>query len=375
MTALNIGIATAQDAPSIFFDQPLPSRASVDIHDALKLGEFSAVYIRPRNFDKDPIRPVYEIEFVNDFTRCNQFDDSRTLYQDLRGYKLSAAIFDKDSTVDLFMEEPRSAAFINGECLLAKPVGTDAPQADIQITYKSKRRDYYIVSHGSKTYDPVDTLDLKLPIIRSVLDGSYTPPDEDEGAPRIKREKPVYTVSEDNIIRALTEGNETYQQVALHVLRHRLESYFSYKIDITPSSDSNALVNTLLTHPLLKDEDEVSRTAVLQALAAIAKPENSARAKAAIITAMDTEYPFTMDRADRDSGARFGLTYVADGTPRKGHQSQKIAMGTAALLQKISEADRNEILARYPESYDTLFGGTYKSLREVTQLRKLVRGK
>lgn len=374
--SLSHTIAYADDPDSIFFDQALPIRASVDIHQAMKQGEFSDVYVRPRSSGKTPLRPVYKIDYVNDFEACNQFDDSRTLYKDILGFKLSAAIFDKDSTIDLFMDRPLSAALLRGECLLAKPIGLEAPEVDLKIAYKSKRQDHYIVFKDAKPFETISTLDLNLTIIKRVLDGIYVPPeDSDERTPLPKPDgKPVFTVTEDQIVRALTKGNETYQHVALHFLRQPLESYSSFTVDIVQGPQSSAIVNALVTHPFLKDAEEISRASVLQALANTVRAEDSARAKNAIITAMDTDFPFTMDRADRQMGARLGVNYASEGTARKGHQSKVITLGTAMLLQKMSAADRNDILARYPEAYEKLFTGTYKSMEGAVSLRKLVRG-
>ena len=376
LSVLIAGIATAQDAPSIFFDQSLPIRASVDIHDALKTGEFSNVYIRPRSFRDDPVRPIYKIEYINDFEACNQFDDNRTLYKDLLGYKLSAAVFDKDGTVDRFMEEPRSAAFLNGECLLAKPIGIDAPESDIDISYKSKKQRYFVVSNGSKTSDPVETLDLSLKNIRLILAGTYDPEKEDNwrSAPRSK-EKKTGLVSDDNIVRALTHGSETHQHVALYLLRERISRYLGDGVDISEKPQSKAIANTLLAHDFLSDDLEINRAAILQALAAVIDPDDSARAKAAIFQAMDTEYPFTMPKGDRDNGAQWGIKFPDEGTPRKGHQSQKITLGTAVLLLVLSETDRQAVIARYPEAYDKLITGTYKSLGGPRALGKLLGGK
>lgn len=375
-SCLCAGIAEAEDASSIFFDQALPIRASVDLHDALKQGEFSKVYVRPRNYGKKPVRPVYQINLMSDFSTCNQFDDGRTLYKDILGFKLSAAIFDKDSTIDLFMEEPRSAELLNGECLLAKPIGMDAPESEIQISYKSKKRDFFIVAKGSEISAPIDTLDMDLPTIRSVLAGNYEPKSQDGWKPRVRpKNKEAGLVSDENIVRALSQGNETVQHVALYWLRERIGRYFGDGVDISEKPQSKAIANTLLAHKFLTDDDEIKRASVLQALAAVLEPNDSGRAKAAIITAMDTEFPFTMDRADRDSGARFGISYPSEGEGRKGHQSRKITLGTAVLLQVMSETDRNDIIARYPKSYDKLFTGTYKNLSGSRALRKLVRGK
>lgn len=368
--------AESQTGPSLYLDQVIPGRASVDLFDALKAREYSELYIRPRSFKKKPLRPVYKFAYVNNFEECNKFDDGRTLYQDILGYKLDADWFDKDSTVELFMDDVKSAEFLNGECLLGNIFGDQAPEADYSVAYKPNARNYVVVSTDSEKLATIDTLDLSIPTIQLAINGKYVPIDEEDWKPRVTTAKANKdAVSDANIIRALNQGNRTFQHVAIFVLRERIGRYFGNGVEISEKPQSKDILNTLLVHDFLKDDDEITRASLLQSLAAVVQPEDSAKAKTAIITAMDTEYPFTMDKADRQNGARFGIEYPADGTERKGHQSQKITLGTAVLLQLMSDADRNEIIARYPESYEKLFTGLYKSMGGTVALRKMIRGK
>ncbi len=356
--------ATDVKAPSVFFDEVMPIRGSVGLFNAMKNEQIGELYIRPRNYEKT-LRPVYKISYVNDFESCSKFDDQRTLYQGIMQYKLSAGIFDKNASVDLFMEEPNSANLVNGECLLA--VKTELPATDFTVKYKSKKAlTYQIQSGGASGTDGSEVIEFENFNITYILSAMGQTPEE---LPRYKdRESNIGKVSDVNIARALKSDNDTIRHTALYLIHNRMKEYSDEYERLEPTRSPQVL-ETLLDMDYLKSIDETTRASALKAIGVVMTPSDSAVVKRAILTAFETDYPFTVDRSSRDFGKKFGIAFPDEGELRPGHMSRKIVLGAAMPLHEMSSKDRAEVLEKFPEIMEKL-SGSYKNLRETRMLRK-----
>jgi len=357
--------AIAQNVkPSLFMDEAIPSSTTefANMFNILKQGHISELFVRPGNYKKGK-SPIYAITYIDDFESCMKFDDKRTLYQDIIGYKLSAGFFDKDATIDLFMKEPNSANLINGECLLGKPV--DTAKADFTVRLKSKKNYIYEIRSldGSKT--TLKNIDFKIPTILAAMNIEY------ESLPHYKASKSnIGKVSEVNLIRALKSDNDTMKHTALNLISNRVKPYGNEYI-ITEPTQSPEVLETLLQMDFLKSKDEKTRAAVLEAIGVCMKEGDSAKIKDAILTALEAEYPLKIERSSRDFGKRFGISLPPDGEKRPGHMSQNILLGAAMALHRMSAEDRKDIISRYPESFQKFYSGTYKTMKPTRLLREL----
>jgi len=352
--------ANAQTAPSIFLDEAIPhSRPSALLFQALKANKISELYIRPRKYKK-VTRPAYRITYANDFETCTSFDDQRTLYQDIVGYKLSAEFFDREASLDLFLSEINSADFVNGECLLGAPV--DAPAADYHISLISPKSFDAQISVKDQPPIPIDKDITKILEMAGV---------NLEEKPRYKPiESNIGKVSDANIIRALKSESDTLKQTALYLLNNRDKPYGNEYVILEPTK-SREVLTTLLAMDYLRSTDEVTRASVLNAIGLVMEERDSAKVKLAIISALEAQYPLKIERSSRDFGKRFGIEFPPDGELRAGHQSQKILLGAAVPIFRMSESDRNAILIKYPDSFEKFYKGTYKSMKPTRLLRDL----
>lgn len=351
--------------PSLFMDEAIPSSTTehANIFNILKQGYISQLYVRPRAYKKNQRSPTYAINYVNDFTTCSQFDDTRTLYKDIIGYKLSAGLFDKTASTDLFMKEPNTADLINGECLLGKKV--DSAAADFTIKLKSKKDYTYEISSTDKAIAIVENSNFKMPIILAAMDINY------ETLPHYKASNTnIGKVSDINIIRALSSENATIKHSALYLLINRVKPYGNEYV-ITEPTQSAEVLETLLQMDYLVSIDETTRAAVLQAIGVTMDENDSVKVKDAILSALQAEYPLKIEQSSRDFGKRFGISFPPDGEKRAGHESQKILLGAAMALHRMTPQDRKDIISKYPESFKKLYTGTYKSMKQARLLREL----
>ena len=70
-------------------------------------------------------QPILLLTYHDDAEICQSFEDDKTLFDGVIGYKLNATFFKGDQANSLYMGESHTADLINGECLLATPANLE----------------------------------------------------------------------------------------------------------------------------------------------------------------------------------------------------------------------------------------------------------
>jgi len=359
-------LANNDGPPVIFFDEVMPIYGSVGLFNALKNNQISALYVRPIRL-KEKQQPVYRVTYVNDFDACLEFDGDRTFTSRRRGYELSSRFFDKNASVDLYMEVPNSADFVNGECLLA--VKANLVETDFIVSLKDhKTFTHQIKPLKSSSMESVELVGFENFKISKILTAIGQPIEE---IPKYDAYKSnVGKVSDANLVRALQSDNDTMKHTALYLIHHRLSEYGNEYVRLEPTTSPEVL-KVLSEMPYLKSNDERKRVSVLNAIGIVMTSADSDQAKQAVMTALESEYPFTMPQRSRDLAKRLDLEIPAEGQMLPGYMSAYIVLGSAMPLHEMSSKDRDELLSRFPDIMQKLSTGYNENSRDSKMLRKL----